>query len=881
MSESTGDGEASSSGDKLTPASTVSSLLQNIMDLDVAATLGLYDDPATSLGMALDTSGLQDVVLDMSGSHLLPAAPPPSQGITMAVTPPPPDVLPQTSIVSPSSFLTSTALSSASRTAPVMSLESPSNSSISTGAMAGVTSDGREESADLYSSEESGRARSEIMDAVLTLSTNQSQETPSAQGVSKLSSGVASPADLIQPTETVDAPVVAGTPLPSSVLAALGIPAPQEEGVVNMEVECETIEKKSVTPDIVVESVIGGEEEVMSPHVAVGSELLVPTDPATGSALSLPVVPPIASSISGILTAESTCSSTLPVTTPTSASLSESSQAVSAKLSTATSAVSSVSSSSTSSLQPPPTSGQTLSSTQLTSTSIQLSTSLQSSLLASSQPSPSVTSTPASQPPQSQPTLSLPATSQPSPSTTSTPPKPTTSQPTLPQPTTSQPSPSTTSSPATTASSTPNSDSTPKGLNLPLLQFLQVNFPNLQLDNFQDIYQVNALLTHALQQQQQMQQQIKQTAQQLQESRQQLKQKQGAALGTSVATSSLSKLASPSSKLGGPAVGTSAGGGVRGVQVGSASSTSMASSSPAIKSPAVRLGGGSLTASPATRLTGSAIAAGGRKTITLPGAGSPINLGGGAVGSKGTVINTLATKLGSKASTGTMTTSFKKAQSPVAKAKSPQPPSPSSAVATTVGKGLTVSEADLSGVNRTPVFARILANMKQQQKLISSVAAATKGSSPTSTSSLVVGNSPLVLGGGVAKQSLVQATVPQFPSPLHHTASSTGVVSSAVKMSARTAAKNASNRTLIEHEEAESMDVDVVGGGTCVMVELPPHLRDHTYSHYNPEEGGKTTVLGRPRAIRVTSSIPPSRVSYAPKVSESGMISSSARIVIQ
>ena len=47
-------------------------------------------------------------------------------------------------------------------------------------------------------------------------------------------------------------------------------------------------------------------------------------------------------------------------------------------------------------------------------------------------------------------------------------------------------------------------DTMPKGLNLPVLDFLRVNFPSLRLDNLEDILQVNALLAQTLQMQQQV-----------------------------------------------------------------------------------------------------------------------------------------------------------------------------------------------------------------------------------------------------------------------------------------------------------------------------------------------------------------------------------------
>ena len=177
--------------------------------------------------------------------------------------------------------------------------------------------------------------------------------------------------------------------------------------------------------------------------------------------------------------------------------------------------------------------------------------------------------------------------------------------------------------------------------------------------------------------------------------------------------------------------------------------------------------------------------------------------------------------------------------------------------ATSSGMSSTTDGGDAS-MSRTPVFAQILANMRKQQSLLSSTALAIEGAG--TGNSLLRQPGPLLLGKPGDHASLM-ATIPKGPSPLH-SASKAMPFGVAPKMSSRTAAKN-SQPTLVEREGVESMDVDV--GKPFQMMELPPHLKEHDYSLYNLEEGEK---LAKGRNLRITSNIPPSRVSYAPKVRE-------------
>lgn len=87
------------------------------------------------------------------------------------------------------------------------------------------------------------------------------------------------------------------------------------------------------------------------------------------------------------------------------------------------------------------------------------------------------------------------------------------------------------------------------------------------------------------------------------------------------------------------------------------------------------------------------------------------------------------------------------------------------------------------------------------------------------------------------------------------------------RMSTRTAAKQHHlTKTLVEPVDAEPMDLDV--GEPFQVLELPPHLRDHSYSCYNPEEGERIASQ-QAVSIKVFSGIPPARVSYAPPLPDS------------
>lgn len=406
---------------------------------------------------------------------------------------------------------------------------------------------------------------------------------------------------------------------------------------------------------------------------------------------------------------------------------------------------------------------------------------------------------------------------------------------------------------------------------------------------------MNALLTHALQQQQQqVQKQLQQTTVQLQQQQQEREIAQQLLLqqhekvdgiSESIAVQGGTGDVSTSAVAGGSSVGashsarTTASVAVRGATTGhvTALGGGLRVGTPAITSPAVKPGGGRLAANGGSGGGGGSAARGvtiqgigresGLQGVRL-GASVSVGLGGGNIptassisGSRGSLINNLASKLSKP---NTVLPGEKGVPAGRPRAVGGEVPALPQSVGWTIpakapGASLTGSRASAiaaearglgssisstleqggvdSGNNRTPVFAQILANMRKQQKLIAKAA----------------------IDGGLGVSSHAPMLLKQRDNFIH---TSIPTRSTDPKVSSRTAAKHNSQfaHTLVDHEEAELVDV----GRPFQIVELPPHLKEHDYSLYNPEEGEKVT---RDKNMRIVSNIPPSRVSYAPQVS--------------
>ena len=357
-------------------------------------------------------------------------------------------------------------------------------------------------------------------------------------------------------------------------------------------------------------------------------------------------------------------------------------------------------------------------------------------------------------------------------------------------------SPSTAAVGASSSSST-QTDTTgtaPKGLNLPILQFLQANFPALQLGDTSKsgVFQVHTLLAHVLQQQQQLQQLQQQAQQQVQKA---VASGQPSPTTTAVKSANLSRTV-----VSGSAVSTP---------------TSTAATSSAVQ--------------PAKQV----------KPITL-------------------AITSTSPPKSQAASSPSLSTSSTLSQT--LKQRSPLPvfaqvlPQVTTGGATkvTISKGV-VGRPSPVVVPKQPKsvtgsFTSPLLLSRQKTKVSTTLA-----SVPTPSSSL---------SRPPPTTTLTATTQATSTSP--STTKKEGV---AVRMSTRTAAKQHHlARTLIEPIDAEPMDVDV--GEPFQILELPPHLRDHSYSRYNPEEGERI-LKHQMQNLRVFSGIPPARVSYAPPLPDS------------
>lgn len=322
----------------------------------------------------------------------------------------------------------------------------------------------------------------------------------------------------------------------------------------------------------------------------------------------------------------------------------------------------------------------------------------------------------------------------------------------LSSPATSLPSVSSSSShPSPAASSLPvagpGSASLPKGLNLPLLQFLQLNFPHLRLENIKDILQVNAILANTLQQKEQ--------------------------------------------------------------QKAAAAQKPHPSSSP-------------------------------------PVAATP-----------------LLAELKVKPSTSPLTLPFSHAVRQQQKASTTAP---------SVGQA---SASAAAGTNKGRVFAQIIRPSNTKVPVSNGNPVVIPKSHLASRNPLQR-SSPLILQKQTKAQSdLVNASLASIststPSPLTMSIS-TRSTRSRLKQDVGSSGASLKNlqhlkeltRTVIQPADSE-MEVDVVGQ-PLQSLNLPAHLKDHCYSLYNPEEGERMTKM-ETGGIRITSTIPPARLSYAPQVS--------------
>lgn len=166
--------------------------------------------------------------------------------------------------------------------------------------------------------------------------------------------------------------------------------------------------------------------------------------------------------------------------------------------------------------------------------------------------------------------------------------------------------------------------------------------------------------------------------------------------------------------------------------------------------------------------------------------------------------------------------------------------------------------------------------LSRQKKVLAASAIAKVSSTlvsiPTASCSSGGGNTMVTAAAGDRSSSPMTSigtmtTPPQSSSRGRSREGGSVIGAGGTRISTRMAAKQHHlTKTLVEPVDAEPMDLDV--GEPFQILELPPHLKDHSYSRYNPEEG-KRIASQQAMSIKVLSGIPPARVSYAPPLPDS------------
>ena len=786
---------------------TISELLQNSAPVDIAKTLGLLDDdPASLMVTALDTSSMLDPTSFLN---------PPSSvagGQTSSVTKEDNRATPQNLSVSKSLEGSSSNLlkgQSSSSTQAVTTTAEPSTSILgftpSPIPIPTVTHIPRVDSAS--NDQRTGRKVEPVGVASQTLS----------ELCSSLLVGVNSPTSSLTtsvPT-TVSTTVVKTKNLPSVATAISHVTSNQlgrsgDGAATTTAVTAPPLPQTVSKPSTTIPSTSSGASPLTSSGAPVSKKLMgdlstLKLAVGTSSLLS-PATTPVLSKVQQV----SAPSQPLVLPLPTTAAKSH----VNVAAKTTTVPMASLSSSSSSSLSPAPLQVSTTGPAAVPAAPQQLTNPLQASLQAALALQKAVSSTLTR--PQTSTNISSLSVQIPSFPSTSATPKAAVSMTTaatsaipsqVPKNTTTAAA-SVVTPPTVTPIATPTKppamgvdNTAPKGLNLPILQFLQANFPALQLgDTSKDVFQVHTLLAHVLQQQQQLQQ--------LQQQAQQQVQKAVASGQTSPASSSpssSSSSSSPSSSLTAKKIHL----------LGQVTRSPVATPSPVAKPSPPPPSKASTPPKPVKPVSSSS----GAKTASSP----------------------------STSSSASTQTKRQRSPMPVFAQVLPQASS-GSTTKVTISQGVVGRPSPVvvpkQPKNVTGSFMSPLLLSRQKTKVSSKLVSVPSRS-----------RSPLP---PVTASSMQTSTTPL---------STTKKEGGAVKMSSRTAAKQLHlAKTLVEPVDAEPMDVDV--GEPFQILELPPHLRDHSYSRYNPEEGERI-IKQRSQNIRVFSGIPPARVSYAPPLPDS------------
>ena len=416
-----------------------------------------------------------------------------------------------------------------------------------------------------------------------------------------------------------------------------------------------------------------------------------------------------------------------------------------------------------------------------------------------------------------------------------------------------------------------------KGLNLPLLQFLNLNFPSLKIKDLQDVLSINSLLTQVLKNQ--INTTTTTTVQQQQPSTEAGKINQPSTSGLGVVSASttsasqlkVSETSVSSARLMLPKLGLS----------------SMTSSSAALPRPSLHPGLSSVPsrASSPSGKTVSLLSPSSATTAGLSGLKAGLRVPVNSDGNLGINVD-LLTKQSSSLLSSLSPSSFVPMSSSSSNRKAVlvqilnKTTSSSSSVATTVTttppsrtpimiprmKPLSKSPLILNRPGSradSPVVVRTTA---ATATLALSVSTATT-TTTTTTATATARASPPVSSLCVSLSLPALKSSPQEPPKQRKTPSRKSVhpIFPSHSYSEETNSRHLLSRTVVQPAESEAMEVDV--GQPVQKLQLPKHLKDHSYSLYNPEEGERQRVNRRDFAF--VSSIPPARLSYAPQVPDS------------
>ena len=400
-----------------------------------------------------------------------------------------------------------------------------------------------------------------------------------------------------------------------------------------------------------------------------------------------------------------------------------------------------------------------------------------------------------------------------------------------------------------------------KGLNLPLLQFLNLNFPSLKIKDLQDVLSINSLLTQVLKQQLNNPNSTSVSLQQVTEA-----SKVGQSTLKTVNPSSKSSI-TVQSNLGGTklarsqlqvpsilGVGSSTVSGAsphlglsQHVSVTNVASSPRASSTPtaAVQLKAQQLTADGKAVDPKTQLVSTGLGINmdllsKQSSSLLSTLASPSTSTATSAGNRKAVLVQILNKTGS--STPTTVTTTPPSKDPILIPRMMKP----------LSKGPLIlnrhSRSQLQGLSVNP------------SAYTTTASSSSRSNTPASKSSTPVSSLCVSLSLPALKGSLQ----PKDPAEKKRRTPSRKSAHQVTSMS--DANQQQMNRTVVQPAESEAMEVDV--GQPVQKMKLPKHLRDHSYSLYNPEEAEKQRVLGATN-FSFISTIPPARLSYAPQVPDS------------